>query len=94
LKDEPARSVITVRLHGNLRRFLPSGREVLKVSPKAAATVAALLAYLDMPQDEVASVGVNGRLAEPTQTLTPGDQVDIFAPVAGGDQEERRHRYL
>lgn len=83
LRDEP-RSVIIVRLHGNLRRFLPSGHEILRLSPQIATTVAVLLTSLGLPQEEVAMVGVNGKLVGMTQPLAPGDQVDVFAPVAGG----------
>lgn len=87
LRDELPEPIIVVRLHGNLRRFLPSGHEMLRLSPQTATTVAVLLTSLGLPQEEVAMVGVNGRLAGMTQPLAPGDQVDVFAPVAGGSWE-------
>ncbi len=75
---------ITVRLHGNLRRFLPAGEERINLSLADAPTVAVLLARLALPAGEIAMTGVNGKLAESTQRLVAGDQIDIFAPVAGG----------
>ena len=75
---------VCVRLHGNLRRYLPPGQEGLLLSAEAVPAVSALLLRLGIPDGEIAHVGVNGQLAAPEAALHPADRVDVFAPVAGG----------
>ncbi len=74
---------VTVHMHGNLRRFLPGGRDRMALEVVPGATVAALLAGLGAERD-VWLVAVNGVTAERERTLAPGDVVDCFEPVAAG----------
>lgn len=76
---------VAVHLHGNLRRFLPEGRDrtVLEVAP--ATTIEGLLASLGAHRDTWL-VAVNGVTVERDHVLQPGDQLDCFEPVAGGSR--------
>lgn len=74
---------VTVVMHGNLRRFLPEGRDraVLEVAP--GTTVEAVLAALGAERDTWL-VAVNQEVAERTHVLAHADVVDCFEPVAAG----------
>lgn len=74
---------VTVHMHGNLRRFMPEGRDRALVPVAPAATVQALLAGLGAEQDTWL-VAVNGKPVERDHVLAPNDVVDCFEPVAGG----------
>jgi sulfur carrier protein ThiS len=70
-------------MHGNLRRFMPEGRDRTPLPVAPGATVQALLAGLGAEQDTWL-VAVNGRTVERDHVLAPDDVVDCFEPVAGG----------
>lgn len=74
---------VTVHMHGNLRRFMPEGRDRALVPVAPGSTVQALLAGLGAEQDTWL-VAVNGERVERDRVLTPDDVVDCFEPVAGG----------
>lgn len=74
---------MTVHMHGNLRRFMPEGRDRAPLPVAPGATVQALLAGLGAEQDTWL-VAVNGRTVERDHVLAPDDVVDCFEPVAGG----------
>ena len=80
---------VDVKLFASLRKKLPpdSGRPAGKrtVELPDAATLADLIHRLDIPPDLAQMVLVNGeQTREFGHTLTAGDQVSIFPPVAGG----------
>jgi len=60
---------VTVHMHGNLRRFLPEGRDRTTMQVAPAITIEALLTALG---------------AEADTWLVAGDLLDCFEPVAGG----------
>ena len=74
---------VTVHMHGNLRRFLPEGRDrtIMDVAP--ATTIEALLTSLGADGDTWL-VAVNGTACEKDRVLQEGDLLDCFEPVAGG----------
>jgi sulfur carrier protein ThiS len=72
-----------VHMHGNLRRFMPEGRDRVPLAIAPGATVQALLAGLGAEQDTWL-VAVNGERVERDHVLAPDDVVDCFEPVAGG----------
>ena len=74
---------VTVHMHGNLRRFMPEGRDRAAVPVAPGATVQALLSWLGAERDTWL-VAVNGRAVERDHVLAPDDVVDCFEPVAGG----------
>ena len=75
--------IVTVHLHGNLRRFLPDGadRTVLDLAP--GTTIAALLAELGADRD-IWLVAVNGVAVDRDCVLQTDDLLDCFEPVAAG----------
>lgn len=75
--------MVTVRMHGNLRRFLPEGRESVSVDVGEGATVEGLLKALKAERDAWL-VAVNGAVVERSTPLCAGDLVECYEPVAGG----------
>ncbi len=74
---------VTVHMHGNLRRFMPGGRDRAPLELRPAATVLELLAGLGAERDTWL-VAVNGATVERDHVLASGDVVDCFEPVAAG----------
>jgi len=75
--------MVTVQMHGNLRRFLPEGRESVSVEVAEGATVEGLLKALKAERDTWL-VAVNGAVVERSTLLCAGDVVECYEPVAGG----------
>ncbi|HHX28299.1 MAG: MoaD/ThiS family protein [Bacillota bacterium] len=76
-------SALLVRIYGSHRRLLPEGDEA-RVPYVSGETVKGLLSRLNVPLDEVGALVVNGILVSQEFVLSPGDQVSIMSPVAGG----------
>lgn len=74
---------VMVHMHGNLRRFMPEGRDRTAVEVAPGITIEALLASLGAERDTWL-VAVNGAACEKDRVLQPGDLLDCFEPVAGG----------
>jgi sulfur carrier protein ThiS len=74
---------VTVHMHGNLRRFLPEGRDRTTMEVAPAITIEALLTTLGADGDTWL-VAVNGAVCEKDRVLQDGDLLDRFEPVAGG----------
>ena len=74
---------VTVHMHGNLRRFLPEGRDCTAMEVAPATTIEALLATLGAERDTWL-VAVNGAACEKDRVLQEGDRLDCFEPLAGG----------
>jgi sulfur carrier protein ThiS len=74
---------VTVHMHGNLRRFMPEGRDCTTMEVTPGTSVAALLASLGADRD-IWLVAVNGVTCEPDRILQEGDLLDCFEPVAAG----------
>jgi molybdopterin synthase sulfur carrier subunit len=80
---------VTVRVHlfATLAAYLPPGspdRGSATVEVPDGATVDQLVGALGIPADLPRIALVNGREAEPTRRLEPGDEVALFPPLAGG----------
>ena len=74
---------VTVHMHGNLRRFMPEGRDRAAVEIAPGTTIGALLADLGAQRDTWL-VAVNGAACEIDRVLADGDRLDCFEPVEGG----------
>jgi sulfur carrier protein ThiS len=74
---------VTVHMHGNLRRFMPDGRDRMVMEVGAGTTIATFLASLGAERDTWL-VAVNGKAVEKDRVLAASDQLDCFEPVAGG----------
>jgi len=74
---------VTVHMHGNLRRFMPEGRDRMVMDVAPGTTIEALLASLGAERDTWL-VAVNNTACEPDRVLQEGDLLDCFEPVAAG----------
>jgi len=75
---------VQVSLFANLRDYAPGGKGSFDLALAAGATVADLFAALNVPPQVQTVVLVNGRRAEPTTPLAPGDSITLFPPMEGG----------
>ncbi len=75
-------SYIQLKLFANLQNFMPSTADNFAI--EAGLTIGALLAQLDIPEDKIKLVFVDGVRAELTTILDGGERVGIFPPVGGG----------
>ena len=78
---------VEVKLFANLRKLLPPGASGSKatITLHDGATINDLLQHLKVPLEMAQMVLVNGeQTREFTQSLTAGDTISIFPPVAGG----------
>jgi len=78
--------LVRVRLYGNLRRFAPGQKEELEWEMPPKSSVMDLIKSLGIAEGEVWIVSINDQLADVNQLLEDGDDVRIFAPVAGGTE--------
>jgi molybdopterin synthase sulfur carrier subunit len=77
---------VHVRLFATLRRLhpdLPPGQSFPVALPEGA-TMADLIRALELPEEEVKLVFVNGRSRAQAHILSDGDEIGIFPPVGGG----------
>src|SRR5262245_14126438 len=72
---------VTVNMHGNLRRFMPEGRNRVTMDVAPDTSIAALLASIGADRDTWL-VAVNGVACELHRVLQEGDLLDCFEPVA------------
>ena len=77
---------VHVKLFATLRRQFPDLGigEAMSVTLPQGATIAHLVERLDLPDEQVKVVFVNGTVREREFMLSDGDEVGIFPPVGGG----------
>ena len=77
---------VTVNLHTTLQRQTPDGTiSRLELNLPEGTTLADLLAELDIRMDpDALLLVVNSRMAEESQVLYPGDQVNLMPALSGG----------
>ncbi|HUE75438.1 MAG TPA: MoaD/ThiS family protein [Chloroflexota bacterium] len=82
-QDEAVR--VTVLFFGDVRKFLPPGKDRLTCSLAASTTVADLMDSLGVvPTEDGLVVGVNGHIVTPDQTFRDGDEISLITPMMGG----------
>jgi len=74
---------VTLHMHGNLRRFMPDGRDRTTMELDAGTTIGMLLTSLGAERDAWL-VAVNGTTVDKERVLEAGDLLDCFEPVAAG----------
>ncbi len=74
---------VTVHMHGNLRRFMPEGRDRAELDVAEGATVESVLESIGADRDTW-MVAVNQAMVARETVLRGGDVVDCFEPVAAG----------
>ena len=77
---------VNVKLFATLQRYKPDvfAGEVFAVDLPEKSTLADLIAHLDIRENEVKTMFVNGRARAEMYRLKDGDEVGIFPPVGGG----------
>ena len=75
-------SYIQLQLFASLRKFMPPVADSYAIEP--GMTVGRLMAQLDVPQDQIKLVFIDGLKAELSTILRGGERVGIFPPVGGG----------
>jgi sulfur carrier protein ThiS len=75
--------IVTVHMHGNLRRFMPGGADRRAMEIAEGTTAETILRALGAEKDTWL-VAVNGVTAARDTILGPGDVLDCFEPVAAG----------
>ena len=73
---------IQIKLFASLQRFMPPDAENYAVD--TGTTISTLLEQLDIAQDMIKLIFVDGVRAELTTILKGGERVGIFPPVGGG----------
>ena len=78
--------VVQVHLHTTLQRRTPKGLlRRLEVELSPASTLRDVLEQLAIPSDrEAILMVINGRTADPKQTLNDGDEVHLIPAISGG----------
>jgi len=75
-------SHIQIKLFASLKKFMPVAAENYTI--ETGITVRTLLQQLDIPENMIKLVFIDGVRAESTSTLKGGERVGIFPPVGGG----------
>jgi molybdopterin converting factor small subunit len=75
-------STIQLKLFANLQALAPRAADRYTID--AGITVGDLLAQLDIPEDKIKLIFIDGVKSELTTILRGGERVGIFPPVGGG----------
>lgn len=75
---------VTIKLFGNLRRYLPTGQEIVKLALSDGATITTTIDQLGIDDGEVGLAVVNGEIAAETAALRDGDRLELFGIISGG----------
>jgi molybdopterin converting factor small subunit len=76
------KSYIQLQLFASLKKFMPPTADHYAI--QSGTTVGALLTQLEVPQDQIKLVFVDGVKVDLATTLAGGERVGIFPPVGGG----------
>ena len=74
---------VVLKMHGNLRRFLPEGRASLRMSVPAGSTVQDLLDQVGAA-DGVWLAAIDGKPVPFSRPLAPLEEVHCHEPIEGG----------
>ena len=77
---------IRVKLHGTLRKYLPTGtsENVVQLDVTDGATVADVVSRLAIPSNHAKMMVSGNDQLEPTSVLRDGQELNLFPPLAGG----------
>lgn len=75
---------VKVNLFANLLQYAPGGKDCFNLELSPGAITGQLLKTLGIPPNTQLVILVNGRQAKEETTLTDGDTVTLFPPMAGG----------
>ena len=76
---------VNVKLFATLRKYLPSqSNQQLSLELSDGATVRQVLEQLGVPEPQVAFAFINSKRQKLDESLSDGDELGIFPPIAGG----------
>lgn len=75
---------VAVRLFGDLRRYLPQGKELIELELPEGSTPSDILSTIGIHPGEVWVVRANKEVVAEDQPLRDGDEIEVFEPVGGG----------
>lgn len=78
----PRESKIQLKLFANLKAFTPPAADHYAI--ETGMTVGDLLAQLELPEDKIKLIFIDGVKSELKTILRGGERVGIFPPVGGG----------
>ena len=73
--------VITVKLYATLGRNYSITDAIDLHAPR---TISSIIDELGIPRSKVTIIFVDGRHADPTATVNPGQTLSLFPPIGGG----------
>ncbi len=73
---------IELKLFATIAKYLPPSPERFAV--EEGTTVNDVVSNLNIPENEVKLIFINGRQQQGDYTLSNGDRLGIFPPVGGG----------
>ena len=78
--------ILEVRVFAGLEKQIPGARygQPVEVDAPDGSSVYDLLRILNIPEERVFAILVNGVHAKKEDALKPGDRVSFFPPVGGG----------
>lgn len=78
--------ILEVRVFAGLEKQIPGAKygQPVEVDAPGGSSAYDLLRILNIPEDRVFAILVNGVHAKKEDTLNPGDRVSLFPPVGGG----------
>jgi molybdopterin synthase sulfur carrier subunit len=79
--------IIEVKVFSSLRRYIPNSERRVdrdKWDVEDGASIEQVLKMLDLPDEEVRVLLINGRNAKKESILQEGDVLHVFPPMAGG----------
>jgi sulfur carrier protein ThiS len=77
---------VTIRLHGTLRKYLPTGgrSNVSTVDVPDGSRISDLLAQLGIPVDHAKMLVSGDEQLDVSAALRDGQELNVFPPLAGG----------
>jgi molybdopterin converting factor small subunit len=75
---------VRVLFFGEMRRYLPAGRDDIELDLSDGTCVADALARVGVDTAEERIVGLNGTLAKDATPLHDGDELSLYHPMGGG----------
>lgn len=73
---------IQIKLFATLSKYMPSGSDHYKVP--AGMIAGELAAHLNLPENQMKLIFINGCKRSPNTVLQHKDRIGIFPPVGGG----------
>lgn len=75
---------ITVKIYGNLKNYVPVGKNQFELELLPGASLKDVLLHLNIPFDDSHVLLVNGKRADKSSVFRHGDILVIFPEISGG----------